>query len=52
MGTERPLDDYLRIVGLNMTEKKVTHTGWCERGEVPPGFEEHAHLYPGRNKRG
>ena len=51
MGTERPLDDYLRMVGLNMTEKKVTHTGWCEKGEAPPGFEEYAHLYPGRNKK-
>eukprot|EP00934_Nitzschia_sp_Nitz4_P001220 Nitzschia sp. Nitz4//scaffold102_size76354//66113//67938//NITZ4_005642-RA/size76354-snap-gene-0.142-mRNA-1//-1//CDS//3329532279//1220//frame0 len=45
MGTERPLEEYLRIVGLNMTTKEVTVTHWCEEGKVPPGFEHLAHLY-------
>lgn len=45
MGTERPLEEYLRIVGLDMTKKEVTYTGWCETGQPPPGFEQHAHLY-------
>lgn len=37
MGSERPLEEYLRIVGLNMTTKEVTYTGWCEEGRPPPG---------------
>lgn len=45
MGTERPLSQYLEIVGLNMTTKEVTMTHWCEEGKVPPGFEHLAHLY-------
>lgn len=45
MGTERPLSEYLDIVGLNMTTKEVTMTHWCEEGKVPPGFEDFAHLY-------
>lgn len=45
MGTERPLSAYLEIVGLNMTTKEVTITHWCETGNVPPGFEDLAHLY-------
>jgi hypothetical protein len=45
MGKERSLDEYLRIVGLNMTTKEVTLTHWCEEGAPPPGFEQYAHLY-------
>jgi hypothetical protein len=45
MGTARPLDDYLRIIGLNMTTKEITKTNWCENGTPPPGFEEFASLY-------
>lgn len=45
MGTERRLEDYLKLVGLNMTTKEVTITHWCEEGKVPPGFEHLAHLY-------
>ena len=46
MGTARPLQDYLKMVGLNMTTKEVTFTGWCEEGRPPPGFEQHNDLYP------
>ena len=46
MGTARPLEEYLRLVGLNMTTKEVTNTRWCEEGRPPPGFEQHNHLYP------
>jgi [Skp1-protein]-hydroxyproline N-acetylglucosaminyltransferase len=45
MGTERPLSRYLELVGLNMTTKEVTETGWCEHGTVPPGFEQFEQLY-------
>lgn len=45
MGTERPLEEYLRIVGLNMTTKLVHMTGWCESGKPPPGFEEYNSMY-------
>jgi len=45
MGTERELSTYLEIVGLNMTNKEVTITSWCETGKPPPGFEDLAHLY-------
>ena len=34
MGTERPLSQYLEIVGLNMTTKEITMTHWCEEGTV------------------
>lgn len=46
MGTARPLEEYLRIVGMNMTTKQMTHTGWCEEGRPPPGFEKYNKLYP------
>ena len=46
MGTARPLEDYLRIVGLNMTTKQVNYTGWCEEGYPPPGLEQYNELYP------
>ena len=45
MGTARPLEDYLKMVGLNMTTKEVTNTGWCEGGYPPPGFEQYNGLY-------
>jgi Glycosyltransferase (GlcNAc) len=45
MGTTRPLDQYMRIVGLNVTTKEISYTGWCEKGHPPPGFEEFNHLY-------
>jgi len=45
MGKERPLEDFLKIVGLDMTKKEVTYTGWCEEGKPPPGFEKYEHLY-------
>lgn len=47
MGTQRPLDEYLRIVGLDMVSKEVTVTHWCEKGHPPPGFENLNHLYEG-----
>jgi hypothetical protein len=34
MGKIRPLEEYKRIVGLNMTTKEITYTGWCEEGIV------------------
>mmetsp|Transcript_28846 Transcript_28846/g.60907 ORF Transcript_28846/g.60907 Transcript_28846/m.60907 type:complete len:252 (+) Transcript_28846:1-756(+) len=45
MGTSRSLEDYLKMVGLNMTTKEVTYTAWCERGVPPPSFERYAQLY-------
>ena len=45
MGTARPLEEYLRIVGMNMTTKEIHITNWCEKGHPPPGFEEFNHLY-------
>jgi Glycosyltransferase (GlcNAc) len=46
MGKERPLEDYLRIVGMNMTTKEISNTQWCEKGFPPPGFEQYNDLYP------
>ena len=46
MGTARPLEDYMKIVGMNMTTKEIHHTGWCETGAPPPGFEQYNDLYP------
>jgi len=45
MGKERTVEDYLKMVGLNMTSKVVTDTTWCTSGTPPPGFEQYAHLY-------
>ena len=45
MGTSRPLDEYLRIVGLDMSTKEVRFTNWCEKGTPPPGFEKYRDLY-------
>lgn len=39
MGTERPLEDYLKMVGMDMTRKEISYTAWCETGMPPPGFE-------------
>jgi UDP-GlcNAc:polypeptide alpha-N-acetylglucosaminyltransferase len=46
MGTERPLKEYLQSVGIDVVQKEITVTGWCESGRPPPGKEEYAHLYP------
>ena len=45
MGKERSLDDYLRIIGMNMTTKESRETRWCETGKPPPGMEKYADLY-------
>ena len=34
MGTERPLSEYMDIVGLNMMTKEITLTKWCREGVV------------------
>lgn len=47
MGTSRSLDEYLYIIGANMTTKTLAYTEWCEKGYPPPGFEEYEKLYPG-----
>jgi UDP-GlcNAc:polypeptide alpha-N-acetylglucosaminyltransferase len=46
MGTDRPLKEYLDSVGIDVVQKEITITGWCESGQPPPGKEEYAHLYP------
>ena len=51
MGSERSLQTYMDMVGLNMTTKEVTITDWCEHGKVPPGFEDLAHLYEIETKK-
>lgn len=45
MGRARPLEQYMKMVGLNVTTKEITYTEWCETGHPPPGFEEFNHLY-------
>lgn len=45
MGAERPLSEYLKIVGMDMTSKLMYNTAWCEKGKPPPGFEEYNHYY-------
>ena len=50
MGSERPLEEYMKMVGMNMTTKEITYTGWCEKGYPPPGFEQYDHLYPAAKK--
>jgi hypothetical protein len=45
MGSERSLESYLSMVGLDMKQKKVIPTNWCEHGNVPKGFEQYAYLY-------
>lgn len=34
MGSERPLSNYLKMVGLNMATKEITLTNWCKDGIV------------------
>lgn len=34
MGTERPLSQYMEMVGLNMNLKEITVTKWCTEGMV------------------
>ena len=48
MGTERSLEDYLTMAGLDMVNKRQLQqpNRWCERGIPPPGMEEFASLYP------
>mmetsp|Transcript_29817 Transcript_29817/g.62153 ORF Transcript_29817/g.62153 Transcript_29817/m.62153 type:complete len:598 (-) Transcript_29817:82-1875(-) len=45
MGTSRSLEEYLKIVGLDMVTKEVSYTEWCETGVPPPGFEKYTNLY-------
>lgn len=45
MGMERPVEQFLKIVGLNVTTKEISYTAWCETGQPPPGMEHHAHYY-------
>ncbi len=45
MGINRSLEEYLKIVGLDMVTKEVSYTAWCETGVPPPGFEKYANLY-------
>jgi Glycosyltransferase (GlcNAc) len=45
MGKERSLEEYLKIIGMNMLTKEITRTGWCEKGTPPPGMEQYAQLY-------
>ena len=45
MGKQRKVEDYLKSVGLDMTKKEVTWTGWCETGKPPKGFEKYNHLF-------
>ena len=45
MGTARPLKDYLKMAGLDMTGKRVTTAEWCNQGVPPKGFEEFNYLY-------
>jgi len=45
MGKVRPLDEYLKIVGVDVKTKVITYTAWCETGVPPPGFERYNHLY-------
>jgi hypothetical protein len=51
MGSVRPLEDYMRIIGMDPTTKQLTYTEWCEKGYPPPGFEKYYHLYPEGRKR-
>mmetsp|Transcript_58972 Transcript_58972/g.70326 ORF Transcript_58972/g.70326 Transcript_58972/m.70326 type:complete len:582 (-) Transcript_58972:182-1927(-) len=45
MGTVRKMEDYLDMVGLDMTKKEVFYTAFCETGQPPKGFEQYASLY-------
>jgi Glycosyltransferase (GlcNAc) len=45
MGKERPLSQYLELVGLNMTTKEVTITHWCEEGTVSLSYLFSMHFF-------
>jgi len=45
MGKIRPLDRYMKMIGMNATTKEVTTMEWCEHGVPPPGFEQFEALY-------
>jgi len=45
MGSERPLSDYMKMVGLDMTTKELSVVHWCKDGMPPPGSEQFNHLY-------
>lgn len=45
MGTERPLEKFMEYVGLDMKNKQVIFTGWCEKGRPPPNKLEFESLY-------
>mmetsp|Transcript_3002 Transcript_3002/g.6242 ORF Transcript_3002/g.6242 Transcript_3002/m.6242 type:complete len:510 (+) Transcript_3002:40-1569(+) len=48
MGSVRTVEQYLEMVGLDITKKIFySETKWCEKGIPPPGFEEYDHLYSG-----
>jgi hypothetical protein len=34
MGSERPLSDYMKMVGLDMTTKELSVVHWCKDGMV------------------
>lgn len=46
MGNERRLEDYLNMIGVDMTSKFVWNTEWCEHGFPPPIHKEYYNLYP------
>ena len=47
MGTERSLEDYLKMAGLDMVNKKNVEQPkrWCAHGLPPPGMEKYSSLY-------
>ena len=51
MGTKRKLEDYFKMVGLDMVNKQFIHRDmdWCYKGAVAPGYEKYSYLYPPEN---
>lgn len=45
MGKTRSLEDYLDMVGLDMTKKESYRNDWCNSGTPPKGFESFDYLY-------
>jgi hypothetical protein len=47
MGTERPLSQYMDMVGIDVVNKQILpmERDWCTRGKPPPGFEQFDDLY-------
>jgi hypothetical protein len=45
MGRRRPLESYMKMIGMNATTKEATEMKWCMDGQPPPGFEQFASLY-------